>query len=385
MVHGAPLSRFGRIYVPAVIATGIIVVSSCVYQLYRGPGTAAVVLAGSTHTRKWLRHRETAFLHASISISEVFVFIAILLYGPSAGTVIVALDGLVISFWLAKRHREPHRAFFNMSAPAISAWCSAHLFFLTSGLAPLAEQAATLNRVLPSLAICAFAYFALNTWLITLAIASERKVNPLQLWISKFLWLSLNYFFGASVAVLVVSYNRTLDVGFIGVIVPLLLVLYFTFRSTIARVDDADRHVEELNALYLSTIETLAMAIDAKDQVTHGHIRRVQNYAVGLARCVGVSDKGQIKAIEAAALAARHGQAGGAGIHPQQARQAHAGGVRKDEAPRYCRSRPTVRDCISVSGRSDSEIPPRGLGRIGLSPWTERHRDSDRRTYSRRG
>jgi diguanylate cyclase (GGDEF)-like protein/putative nucleotidyltransferase with HDIG domain len=101
---------------------------------------------------------------------------------------------------------------------------------------------------------------------------------------------------------LVVSYNRTLDVGFIGVIVPLLLVLYFTFRSTIARIDDADRHVEELNALYLSTIETLAMAIDAKDQVTHGHIRRVQAYAVGLARFVGVSDTKQLKAIEAAAL-----------------------------------------------------------------------------------
>ena len=44
------------------------------------------------------------------------------------------------------------------------------------------------------------------------------------------------------------------------------------------------------------------MAIDAKDQVTHGHIRRVQNYAVALARFMGVSDKGQIKAIEAAAL-----------------------------------------------------------------------------------
>ena len=30
------------------------------------------------------------------------------------------------------------------------------------------------------------------------------------------------------------------------------------------------------------------MAIDAKDQVTHGHIRRVQLYAVGLARHLGV-------------------------------------------------------------------------------------------------
>src|SRR5262249_946846 len=41
---------------------------------------------------------------------------------------------------------------------------------------------------------------------------------------------------------------------------------------------------------------------DAKDQITHGHIRRVQAYAVGLARHVGVKDEQLIKAIEAAAL-----------------------------------------------------------------------------------
>ena len=44
------------------------------------------------------------------------------------------------------------------------------------------------------------------------------------------------------------------------------------------------------------------MAIDAKDQVTHGHIRRVQRYAVGLARALGISDDRQLRAIEAAAL-----------------------------------------------------------------------------------
>ena len=62
------------------------------------------------------------------------------------------------------------------------------------------------------------------------------------------------------------------------------------------------RHVGELNKLYLSTIETFAMWIDAKDQVTHGHIRRVQNQAVELARDLGVSDARRLKAVEAAAL-----------------------------------------------------------------------------------
>src|SRR5437588_8570967 len=44
------------------------------------------------------------------------------------------------------------------------------------------------------------------------------------------------------------------------------------------------------------------MAVDAKDQITHGHIRRVQIYAVELAKRLGVKDDRQLKAIEAAAL-----------------------------------------------------------------------------------
>jgi len=67
-------------------------------------------------------------------------------------------------------------------------------------------------------------------------------------------------------------------------------------------LEDARSHLEHLDRLYLSTIETLAMAIDAKDQITHGHIRRVQLLAVGLAKRVGVLDESLIRAIEAAAL-----------------------------------------------------------------------------------
>ena len=75
-----------------------------------------------------------------------------------------------------------------------------------------------------------------------------------------------------------------------------------TFRTSMARVADANRHVEEVNALYLATVQTLAAAIDAKDQVTHGHIRRVQRYAVELAKAIGVRNELQLKAIQAAAV-----------------------------------------------------------------------------------
>src|SRR6185295_7728651 len=126
--------------------------------------------------------------------------------------------------------------------------------------------------------------------------------SPVKIWSQSFLWWSMNYICGASVAILFVGFNRTIDLGYIGLILPLLLVLYATFKTSMGRVEDAEKHLNQMNRLYLSTIETLAMAIDAKDQVTHGHIRRVQSYATGLAREVGVKDSNLIKAIEAAAL-----------------------------------------------------------------------------------
>ena len=83
---------------------------------------------------------------------------------------------------------------------------------------------------------------------------------------------------------------------------PLLVVLHLTLRSSFGRLDDARQHLAHLDRLYLSTVETLAMAIDAKDDVTHSHVRRVQAYALGLARALGVTDEPTLKGIEAAAL-----------------------------------------------------------------------------------
>jgi len=313
-VASAPeLSRSGRAYVRTVSALGLLVIGFSLYKLYQSPVEPQWLLLAALTLISGSASVKLAWANVSISISEAFVFTAVLLYGPSAGTLTVALDALVISFWIAKRRPQLDRALFNIAAPALSAWCSSQIFFSVSGISALSETADSitapikpaplqLDAILPSLALFALTYFALNSWLIAIVIALEKKQNPWVVWRKGLLWLSLNYFCGASVAVLLVGYSRTVDVRFVAVVLPLLLVLYFTFRTSMQRVQDATRHVDELNALYLSTIETLAMAIDAKDQVTHGHIRRVQVHATSLARHVGVRDQGLIKAIEAAAL-----------------------------------------------------------------------------------
>lgn len=61
------------------------------------------------------------------------------------------------------------------------------------------------------------------------------------------------------------------------------------------------RHVEEMATIHMNTIESLAIAIDAKDQTTHGHVRRTQIYATQMGQLFNVSEL-ELRALHAGAL-----------------------------------------------------------------------------------
>src|SRR6185295_15195764 len=83
--------------------------------------------------------------------------------------------------------------------------------------------------------------------------------------------------------------------------VPILTVTYFTYKVYIDRIETTNRHAEQMAELHLKTIEALAIAIDAKDEVTPDHVHRVQIYATGLARLFGLSEP-ELEALKAGAL-----------------------------------------------------------------------------------
>ena len=296
----------GRLYLGVVIIAGFaVVLHSLLYSLYVRPvGPQWFVLAGLTLLSGSFTVRVPT-IPARLSVSETFVFAAVLLFGPEAATMIVALDSLVISLWIFRSSRRPERVLFNFGAPAVAVWIASRVFYALSGIQPLAEASHPIFDLIVPLSLLAVIYFLLNSWLIAIAVGLEQRVSALVVWRSNFLWLSLNYFSGASVAALLIPYitgPQYIVFRVIGVLLPLLLISYLTLRTALGRVEDANRHLSELNRLYMSTIETLAMAIDAKDQITHGHIRRVQKFAVGLARAMGITEGTQIQAVEAAAL-----------------------------------------------------------------------------------
>ena len=296
------LSGRGRAYVGIVSAIGLAVAAHSLAQLFlQAVDVQWLILAALTLLTGTFTVRIPGVL-ARLSVSDTFVFASVLLFGPAAGTITALLDALIISLRLLQRTREPFRVIFNVSAVALATRASGEVFFATAGIQPYSIAHTPLSQILFPLFLFTLSYFLLNSWLVTVALALEHNKPPFTIWRHNFLWLSVNYFGGGSVAGLLVTYTREIDFTTLGIIVPLLLISYLTFKTSLGRIEDANAHLTQVNKMYLSTIETLAMAIDAKDQITHGHIRRVQRLAVGLAKTLGVNDDAQIKAIEAAAL-----------------------------------------------------------------------------------
>lgn len=290
----------GRIYVGAVICLGGIAITHSVASLIRETAdwewlilAGLIVLTGSFSIK-------VPSVNARLSVSEAFVFAAVLLFGLDVATVIVALDSLILTSWLRGPGRSPLRAVFNMSAGGLAISSAGRVFEWILPIRPAAS--APLEELLLPVLVLAVSYFTINSWLIAIAVAYEQKVFAGTVWRRNFLWLVLNYLGGASVALVLVSYTTDINITAVGVVVPLLIVLYLTFRTSWGRIEDANRHVAQVNELYMSTIEALAMAVDAKDQITHGHIRRVQMFAIELAKRLGVEDDQQLKAIATAAL-----------------------------------------------------------------------------------
>ena len=297
------LQRLGPTYYGLVVSVGTLVIAYSASDLVRNPiEVGFYVLAAltviSASARLTIPSMKGALV--STSISDTFIITGALVFGPAAGTAIAALDAAIMSYTLSRSPAgwSPRRMLFNVTALAIAVWLPAKVFRL------LAVDGATAATLLLALGAFASLYFIINTGLIALAVGLERGFPVVTFWREHFLGLWLTYFGGTSVggALAFLWRTRNLELPTLAVLVPLPIVLYFMFKNALGRTEDQITHLGEVNRLYLATIEALAHAIDAKDQVTHGHIRRVQREAVRLAEHLGVRDEREIKAIEAAAL-----------------------------------------------------------------------------------
>jgi diguanylate cyclase (GGDEF)-like protein/putative nucleotidyltransferase with HDIG domain len=280
-----------RAFIAAVIAVGTTVLA---LELARGPWTSitrfllyllAAILASSLKV-------ELPDIHGTLSVNLIVNLLALVELSPAEALVIGCTSAVCQSLW-RKRDVKVVHVLYNLAQIAISIDVSQLVF---------RELAQILGPSLPlRLLVTSAAYFIINTLLVAAVIALTERRDFRKTWSDFYLWSFANYLVGGVLACFIAWSNRHFGWQISATMVPVGYLLYRSYRLYLAKLENEKKHVEQMAALHLRTIEALALAIDAKDHTTHDHLQRVRLFAVGIGKEMGLQHE-ELEALRAASL-----------------------------------------------------------------------------------
>ncbi len=249
------------------------------------------------------------------SAAEAFIFLAVMMYalapannvGPAI--ILAGIGGFISSFRLAK----PETTVFTIGTTIISTFGASLVYkvlvlALASGALAENQRGAVLNILLFPLCVFGLVQYALSTAITSAYSSFHSSKRRLSISQESLMWSLMTQVAGVTAAALFYSaiHEGTIPFLFIGFLI--IVLVHFLYRFNEKRLGEVKRaeadklkYAEEIAELHMNTIESLAIAIDAKDQTTHGHVRRTQLYATEMGKLLKVSDQDS-RALVAGAL-----------------------------------------------------------------------------------
>jgi diguanylate cyclase (GGDEF)-like protein/putative nucleotidyltransferase with HDIG domain len=248
------------------------------------------------------------------SVADTFVFLAVMLFAippantPGPAIVLAGVVAFLSTFRFGNRRQLILTTAIAIISTSISASCYSLLVAFFTLQSELVGQRLPINIFLIPLCVLALLQYFLSTLATSTVLkidTGQKATLPSQ---ESIVWTITAQLAAASSAVLFYSaiHGAGLPYALLGFLITVLIYLLYLFNEK--RVDEVRRaeahqrrHIEEMATIHMNTIESLAIAIDAKDQTTHGHVRRTQIYAQKMGELLKVSDL-EVKALVAGAL-----------------------------------------------------------------------------------
>ena len=235
---------------------------------------------------------------SSISVSAVGALAGAALFGPRAALILAVTTAGVE--WSARRS-EIHRVVFNVGALSLSSLAAAAVYS-TGFEGTLGEFFTAFAGVGAGLA-----YFAVNTGLLSIAIAMEGHERVWRAWRERFAWLAPHWIvYGFVGGVMAIAYHAAGLYALVVFVVPLLLMrktqeAYLQhaqrsaqkLRAAAETIQAQNVSLEQANRLLrersTAAMESLSATVDARDAYTAGHSRRVRQLSLAMGRELGLS------------------------------------------------------------------------------------------------
>lgn len=247
-------------------------------------------------------------MESTMSVHFLFVLLGAIELSLGETLILGCTATLVQSTWRTRQRPEVVKVGFNvlgMSAPAI------YLTYRTYH----AYHGHNAKLLAVFLLLTACTYFVANTLPVSIVIALSTRSSFRSIWSNTFFWSLPYYLVGAGLVGLVAFISRQMGWAAALLVFPLMYWFYRSYHKYLSKleaqtqsveikakqIEAEKRHAEELCALHLRTIESLALAISARDHDTHTNLHRIRTYSTEIAIELGLN-KDDLDALKAAAL-----------------------------------------------------------------------------------
>ena len=236
----------------------------------------------------------------TMSVNFFFILLGVVELSSSE-TMVLAAGSILIQYLWRGQTQSPVQAVFNTASALLAAFLT-HAVFTW----PAMEQWGFQFPL--RIGVAAFVYFLINTGPVAIIISLTEGRPILSTWRDCYAWSFAYYLVGAGVAGLLSGLNARVGWQTTVLVMPVIFIVYRSYSLYLERLeaekDQAEtqrQHAEAMASLHLRTIEALAMAIEAKDEVTHDHLQRVQVYSTEVGKELGMAEL-ELQALVAASL-----------------------------------------------------------------------------------
>jgi diguanylate cyclase (GGDEF)-like protein len=218
----------------------------------------------------------------NITVSDTFIFLAILLYGGEAAILLAAAEGLCSGVHISKT-KKPVTILFSGAVMAcstfITVWITRFAFGPNEDL-----YRNTPSLMLTALSVMALTQYISNTGMVAVVLASKNNQPLWPTWSKHYLWTSITYIVGAATAGVTALFVNTVGFYAMMVTLPIISIIYFTYhkylddiKATAAqaeqaereRAEQAERHVAELSQ-HIAEQERISRALqESKEHFRH--------------------------------------------------------------------------------------------------------------------
>lgn len=217
-----------------------------------------------------------------ISLSDTFLFLAILIFGGNAGILLAGMDALCSTPRFAKKWIT---IAFNTAVFIVSTFLTVAILRACFGsLVELTRQGFSSNFIV-AICLMAFIQYIVNSGLVAVGVALRAGKPIWQMWKDNFLWTSLTYFAGASAAGFTAQLIGSFGIYAFFATMPVVAVVYFTYTTYLKNVEAAaaqaelaQKHVEELSH-HIAEQERISRALRESEK----YFRNAFDHAAGMA------------------------------------------------------------------------------------------------------